>query len=128
METCRKQSQVMEGNACMTHKHMHTHAHRPHPQMHKHTHKHTHTHTQTHTIHTERERNRKMHIQFDCLLGHTSNQPKKLSTGMLAPEDAIEHEIITTTRQNPQMSMSTVSMQQVWPERSQNASDKQQTM
>ena len=27
-----------------------------------------------------------------------------------------------------QMSMSTVPMQQVWPERSQNASDKQQTM
>ena len=68
-----------------------------------------------------------MLIQFDCL-GHTSNQPKKLSTGMHAPDDGIGHDIITTTRQHPQMSMSTVPMRQVWPERSQNASDKQQTM
>ena len=87
------------------------------------------THTCTHTRHTiHTERNRKMLIQFDCLLGHTSNQPKKPSTGMHAPEDGIGHDIITTTRQHPQMSMSTVPMQQVWSERSQNASDKQQTM
>ena len=103
----------------MTHTHMHTHAHRPHPcaQMHKRTH--AHTHTSTLYMHTERERNKKMLIQFDCLLGHTSNQPKKLSTGMHAPDDGIGHDIITTTRQHPQMSMSTVPMQQVWPERSQ---------
>ena len=111
----------------MIHTHMHTHAHRPHPcaQMHKRTHAHTHG---TQYMHTESERNRKMLIQFDCLLGHNSNQPKKLSTGMHAPDDGIGHDIITTTRQQPQMSMSTAPMQQVWPERSQNASDKQQTM
>ena len=51
------------------------------------TNAHMHTHTGTHT---ERERSRKMHIQFDCLLGHTSNQPKKLSTGMHAPNDGIQ--------------------------------------
>ena len=66
---------------------------------------HAHMHT-----HTERERNRKIHIQLDGLLGHTSNQPKKLSTGMHAPDDGIGHDIITTTRQHPQMSMSTVPM------------------
>ena len=37
-----------------------------------------------------------------------------------------QNEDVYTTQ--VQMSMSTVPMQQVWPERSQNASDKQQTM
>ena len=89
------------------HADMHTHCMRTH-RIHRCTNAHMHTHMGTH--YTQRERIRKMLIQFDCLLGHTSNEPKKLSTGMHAPEDGIGHDIITTTRQHPQMSMSTAPM------------------
>ena len=51
------------------------------------------------------------------------------------PITGAHHRSLINNRQNEdiyttqvQMSMSTVPMQQVWPERSQSASDKQQTM
>ena len=92
-----------------------------HLQAHTYTHTHTHTHTQSHTrthTHTNTHKNTQKHTHMQdhmhahaeterctfnltSLLGHTSAEPKKLGTGMHAPEDGICHNILTKSRQHP---------------------------
>ena len=44
---------------------------------------------------------RKCTFNLTSLLGHTSAEPKKLGTGMHAPEDGIWHNILIKSRQHP---------------------------
>ena len=76
-----------------------------HLQAHMQAHTYTHTlkHTETHTqdrmrAHAKRE---KCTFNLTSLLGHTSAEPKKLGTGMHAPEDGICYNILITSRQHP---------------------------
>ena len=87
-------------NICKhTHIHKHTHAHtHTHTNTHKNTHTHTHTQARTTWTHMQRER---CTFNLTSLLGHTSAEPKKLGTGMHAPEDGICHNILTKSRQHP---------------------------